>query len=84
MVTPDLPGEYAPSAHDSHRESSAQIDSGAVNSPELGFVLFGEKTKIWDAFTTLDSLSHFHALPLRHQSALAFSASRAPPCSVFA
>ena len=43
IVAPDLPGEYAPPSHDSNRDSSAQLTSRAVNSPELGFILVGEQ-----------------------------------------
>jgi len=82
VLTPDLPGEYAPPAHDSHRDSSTHIATRAVNSPELGFIVFGEQAKEWEALALLDSLSHFRVSPLVYRVTLAFPLSRAPPRSV--
>jgi len=82
VVTPDLPGEYAPPQHDSPRDSSTHIATRAVNSPELGFTLFGENAKRLEPLSIVESLSHFRAPPLFPRLALAFAASRAPPPSV--
>lgn len=84
VLTPDLPGEYALPSHDSHRESSAQIGTRVINSPELGFILIGEQAKNVDAIAILDSLSLFRAPPLLHQFTLALAASRAPPRFIYA
>src|SRR5215472_14641350 len=59
VLTPDLPGEYAPPPHASHRDSSPHFTVRGVNSPELGLVLFGEKAKKWKALTVLGSPSRF-------------------------
>ena len=82
VLTPDLPGEYAPPSHDSHREHSAHFAPRTVNSPELGLVLFGAKAKTWDPLTVLGSPSRLRAPPLIHRVSHAFAASRAPPRSV--
>src|SRR5215472_13260171 len=79
VLTPDLPGEYVPPPHASHRDSSAHFTSRRVNSPELGLILFGEKAKKWKALTVLGSLPRFRTSPLLHRVAHAFAASRAPP-----
>ncbi|HKC94665.1 MAG TPA: hypothetical protein VKB81_11685 [Nitrospira sp.] len=83
VLTPDLPGEYAPPSHASHRDSSA-LTSRGVNSPELGIVLFGEKAKKSKALTVLGSLSRVRTSPLLLRVAHAFAASRAPPRSACA
>lgn len=82
VLTPDLPGEYAPPSHDSHRDSSTHIATRAVNSPELGFIVLGDQAKKWEAFALLDSLSHFRAPPPLNRITLVFTLSRAPPHSV--
>ena len=79
VLTPDLPGEYAPPSQDRLRESAAQIGVRATNSPELGFTLIGEQTKNVDALAILHSVTPFRAPPLLHSFALALVASRAPP-----
>jgi len=84
VLTPDLPGEYAPPSHGSHRDPSAHFTSRGVNSPELGLVLFGEKAKKSKALTVLGSLPRVRPSPLRHRVAHAFAASRAPPRSACA
>lgn len=84
VLTPDLPGEYAPPSHASHRDSSAHFTSRGVNSPELGIVLFGEKAKKSKTLTVLGSLPRFRPSPLLHRVARAFAASRAPPRSACA
>jgi hypothetical protein len=84
VLIPDLPGEYAPPLHASHRDSSAHFTARGVNSPELGLVLFGEKAKKSKALTVLGSLSRVRTSPLRHRVAHAFAASRAPPRSACA
>jgi hypothetical protein len=84
VLTSDLPGEYAPPWHDSHRDSSSHIATRAVNSPELGFIVFGEQAKNWEAFALLESLSYSRAPLLLHRVAFAFALSRAPPDSVCA
>src|SRR5690348_10090640 len=63
VLTPDLAGEYAPSSHGNQRDASAHITTRVVNSPELGFIVFGEQAKQWAAFTIADSLRHFRAPP---------------------
>src|SRR5215472_7904977 len=79
VLTPDLPGEYAPPPHASHRDSSAHFTSRGVNSPELGLILFGEKAKKWKSLTVLGSLPRVRSSRLLHRVAHAFAASRAPP-----
>jgi hypothetical protein len=84
VVTPDLPGEYAPPSHRNHRDASNQIATRLVNSPELGFIVFGEQAKQWEAFTIVASLSQFRTPPPLHRLAVTFAGSRAPPRSVSA
>jgi hypothetical protein len=79
VLSPDLPGEYASPSRDSHRDASTHIARRVVNSPELGFIVFGEHVKEWEAFTIVDSLSLFRSPPLFHRLAVTFAASRAPP-----
>jgi hypothetical protein len=81
VLTPDLPGEYASPSHN-HRDASTHIATRVVNSPELGFTVFGEQVKQWEAFRIMDSLSHFRSPSLYHRVAVTFAASRAPPHSV--
>ena len=84
VLTPDIPGEYAPPSHDSHQASSTHIATRVVNSPELGFIVFGEQPKQWEVFTAVDSLSHLRTPSLFHRLTVTFAASRAPPHSVAA
>jgi hypothetical protein len=79
VLSPDLPGEYAPPSHDSRRDASNQIATRVVNSPEIGFIAFGEQVKQCEAFTIVESLSPFRSPPLFHRLAVTFATSRAPP-----
>ena len=82
VLTPDLPGEYAPSDHDAHPEHSAHFAPRVVNSPELNLVLFGGKTNKWDPLTALGALSHVSTPSLIFLFSIMSAASRAPPRSV--
>jgi len=82
VLTPDLPGEYASSNHDAHREHSAHFAPRVVNSPELNLVLFGGKTNRWDPLTVLGALSHVSTPSLIFLFSIMSPASRAPPRSV--
>jgi len=79
VLTPDLPGEYAPSDHDADREHSPHLAPRVVNSPELNLVLFGGKTNKWDPLTVLGALSHISTPSLIFLFSIMSSASRAPP-----
>jgi hypothetical protein len=81
VFTPDLPGEYASPSHDSHRGSSAHIAARVVNSPELGFIVFGEQAKRWETPGISNSLSDFPAPPLISCLVFTLPISRAPPGS---
>ena len=67
VLTPDLPGEFSVPSHDGRRESSAQIGTRTINSPELGFTLIGEQVKAVDTLALLCSLTSFHAPSLFNQ-----------------
>jgi hypothetical protein len=82
VLTPELPGEYASQSHGSYRQTSPHIATRIVNSPEIGFLVFGEQAKQREAFTTVDSLCEFRAPGLFHRVAVMFTGSRGPPHSV--
>ena len=92
VFTPDLPGEFSPPFHNTHRGASTHIGPRGVNSPELGIALFDDKSKKWKNQQTLDAHSRFRDTPLHPSTVFAspqpypilhlfqpFSAPRGPP-----
>jgi len=91
VFTPDLPGEFSSPFHNNHRGTSTHIGPRGVNSPELGIVLFYDKSKKLKN-QVLDALSRFRDTTMHHSTGFtspqqyptlrlfrSFSASRAPP-----
>jgi hypothetical protein len=79
VLTPDLPGEYAAASHDSRRDGSNHLATRVINSPEMGFIVFGEHAERWETFGPGDARSHFHTASIFRRLAVTFAASRAPP-----